>query len=178
MSLLVGLAPVAAIGLACAAVWAADRAVDRAIDRAYDQPSEDSDLDPRDGRRLVMPIRPENRDRYPADWAAISKRIREARAEGRCECRGECRTGHTSRCRARNGKPHPITGSTVVLTVAHLDHTPENCDDANLKAMCNRCHLAYDAAHHTATARRTRQAAMTAGMEPLFETETETETDA
>jgi len=32
----------------------------------------------------------------------------------------------------------------VVLTVAHLDHTPEHCDDANLKAWCQRCHNTYD----------------------------------
>jgi len=34
----------------------------------------------------------------------------------------------------------------VILTVAHLDHIPEHCDDANLRAMCQRCHNAYDAA--------------------------------
>lgn len=31
-----------------------------------------------------MPIRPENKARYPKDWPAISKRIRE-RSGGRCE---------------------------------------------------------------------------------------------
>jgi hypothetical protein len=30
-----------------------------------------------------MPIRPENRARYPKDWKAISLRIRRERAEGR-----------------------------------------------------------------------------------------------
>ena len=44
-----------------------------------------------------------------------------------------------------------------MLTVAHLDHQPENCDDANLKAMCQRCHLAYDREHHAET-RRSRKA--------------------
>jgi hypothetical protein len=33
----------------------------------------------------------------------------------------------------------------VVLTVAHLDHQPEHCDPANLRAWCQRCHNAYDA---------------------------------
>ena len=46
--------------------------------------------------------------------------------------------------------------SLVVLTVAHLDHTPENCDDANLRAMCQGCHLRYDHHHHMLTAFRTR----------------------
>jgi hypothetical protein len=30
------------------------------------------------------------------------------------------------------------------LTVAHLDHTPPNCDRANLKALCAPCHCRYD----------------------------------
>jgi hypothetical protein len=31
-----------------------------------------------------------------------------------------------------------------VLTVAHLDHRPENCDRSNLKALCAPCHCRYD----------------------------------
>lgn len=108
-----------------------------------------------------MPISAEDRKRYPADWPKISKRIRYGRAEGRCECAGECGTGHPGRCQAREGQPHPVTSSQVVLTVAHLDHTPENCADENLRAMCQRCHLAYDADHHAASraARLARQEA-------------------
>lgn len=86
-----------------------------------------------------MPIRPENRARYPKDWKAISLRVRE-RAGNKCEGSPAFPT-----CRAINGEPHPVTLSTVVLTVAHLDHMPENCDDANLKAWCQRCHNRYDA---------------------------------
>lgn len=86
-----------------------------------------------------MPIRPENRARYPRDWKAISLRIR-ARAEGRCEG-----SPAFPDCRAENGKAHTVTGSIVVLTVAHLDHQPENCGDDNLRAMCQRCHNTYDA---------------------------------
>lgn len=92
-----------------------------------------------------MPIRPENRSRYPKDWKAISARIRFERAEGRCECTGECgAVEHDGRCDALHATRHPITDSIVVLTVAHLDHTPENCADDNLKAMCQRCHNRYD----------------------------------
>jgi len=86
-----------------------------------------------------MPIRPENRARYPRDWKAISLRIR-ARAEGRCEG-----SPAFPDCRAENGKAHPVTGSIVVLTVAHLNHQPEDCDDENLRAWCQRCHNTYDA---------------------------------
>lgn len=96
-----------------------------------------------------MPIRPENRARYPKDWKEISKRIRVERSGGRCECAGECGQTHDDgRCDARNYCRHPHTDSLVVLTVAHLDHMPENCADDNLKAMCQRCHLRYDSKHH------------------------------
>ena len=35
-----------------------------------------------------------------------------------------------------------------VLTVAHLNHTPGDDRDENLKALCQWCHLHYDAEHH------------------------------
>lgn len=105
-----------------------------------------------------MPIKPENRKRYPKDWKQISLRIRSERADYVCECQGECGHDHDGRCAAVNYEPHPVTGSRVVLTVAHLDHHPENCEDANLRAMCQRCHLAYDKHHHAASRRRTRHA--------------------
>ena len=104
-----------------------------------------------------MPIRPEERARYPKNWREISAAIRGDRAGNRCECEGECGHDHGGRCAAMNGKAHPVTGSKVVLTVAHLDHTPENVSDENLTAMCQRCHLAYDAEHHRQT-RRDRRA--------------------
>jgi 5-methylcytosine-specific restriction endonuclease McrA len=91
-----------------------------------------------------MPIRAENRARYPKDWKAISERIRFERAANRCECEGECGGDHGGRCAAVNREPHPDTLSMVVLTVAHLDHVPENCGEDNLKAMCQRCHNRYD----------------------------------
>lgn len=102
-----------------------------------------------------MPIHPDNRARYPKEWPAISKRIRFERAGGRCECEGECGHDHGGRCEALHGEPHPITESKVVLTTAHLNHTPEDCRDEVLKAMCQRCHLAHDREHHAAS-RRTR----------------------
>ncbi|MFE2407040.1 hypothetical protein ACFXDE_01715 [Kitasatospora sp. NPDC059408] len=110
-----------------------------------------------------MPIRPENRDRYPADWDAISLDIRTNRAAGRCECLGECGRGtHIGRCPNLNGSQAYGTGSKVVLTVAHLNHTPEDCDPANLRAMCQACHNSYDAPHRRETRRRTRAAALAA----------------
>ena len=49
-------------------------------------------------------------------------------------------------CGAENGKPHPITGSRVVLTVAHVfDERPEAASLLNLAALCQRCHNRHDA---------------------------------
>lgn len=93
-----------------------------------------------------MPIRPENKARYPKDWPAIRQRILE-RAEHRCE-----------ECGAANYKPNPATGSKVVLTIAHLDHVPEHCADDNLRAWCQRCHNRYDAAHRAAGRKARREA--------------------
>ena len=98
-----------------------------------------------------MPIRAENRARYPKDWKQISISIRE-RAGNKCE-----------NCGAENHKPHHITGSQVVLTVAHLDHTPENCAPENLRAWCQKCHNAYDAPMRRQGIRQRAREAMAAG---------------
>lgn len=74
-----------------------------------------------------MPIKAENKSRYPKDWKQIRLRILE-RAGNRCEFCGV--ENHTYRL-------NPVTGkeACIVLTIAHLDHTPENCDPANLRAL-------------------------------------------
>jgi 5-methylcytosine-specific restriction endonuclease McrA len=100
-----------------------------------------------------MPISPENAARYPRDWPAISARIR-SRAGGVCEG-----VPGQPTCGARHGARHPITGSIVVLTVAHLDHRPENCADENLRALCQRCHNRDDAPHRQKNAAATRRRA-------------------
>lgn len=97
-----------------------------------------------------MPVRPENRKRYPPEWPLISLCVRRDRAGRRCEW-----------CPAEQGKPHPVTGSRVVLTVAHLhDPEPENVNDANLAALCQRCQLDHDRKHHIGVRRAIRFAAM------------------
>lgn len=54
----------------------------------------------------------------------------------------------------------------VVLTVAHLNHQPEDCRPENMAAWCQRHHLAYDHQHHQANARATRLARV--GQTELF----------
>ncbi|MBE0529517.1 MAG: hypothetical protein IH626_01735 [Rhodospirillales bacterium] len=121
-----------------------------------------------------MPIRSENRDRYPPDWPEVSAAIRK-RAGNVCEGCGVANgalggrdgSGRWWKARpkgesmARLDWPEPgehwwcdLDGREplllrivrIVLTVAHLDHTPENCDPANLRCWCQRCHNLYDAA--------------------------------
>lgn len=91
-----------------------------------------------------MPIK--DKSAYPPDWKLISLSIRQ-RAGNKCE-----------NCGAENYQPHPITGSKVILTVAHLDHTPSNCDPTNLRAWCQKCHLTYDGQFHAQNAKATRAA--------------------
>lgn len=75
--------------------------------------------------------------KYHPKWSLISRLIRFLRAGNKCE-----------ECGAVNGQPHPVTGSKVVLTVAHLDHDINNNLFNNLKALCQRCHLWHDRHHH------------------------------
>lgn len=97
-----------------------------------------------------MPIRPENKARYPANWKEIREKILE-RAKNRCE---ECAVenhaigyrynGEFIPCAVNGLVPRGMTIFKIVLTIAHLDHVPENCDPANLRAWCQRCHNRYD----------------------------------
>lgn len=100
-----------------------------------------------------MPIKPENRARYPSDWKSIVERVRD-RSGNRCEG-----SPAFPDCRVANGERHPVTGSVVVLTTAHLDHIPEHSDLSNLRHWCQRCHLVYDLKHHAQTSYATRKAA-------------------
>lgn len=65
-----------------------------------------------------------NRHRYPSDWDAIARAIKDA-SGWQCEA-----------C----GNPHGK--SPYVLTVDHVvDHNPANVTPENLAALCQRCHL-------------------------------------
>jgi hypothetical protein len=90
-----------------------------------------------------MPI---DYSKYCHDWKLRSRFVRFYRARNKCE-----------KCSAENYKSHPVTGSKVILTVAHLDHDISNNSLSNLMAMCQRCHLRYDAKQHAATRRRNKE---------------------
>ena len=45
----------------------------------------------------------------------------------------------------------------IVLTIAHLDHDITNNDFNNLAALCQRCHLRYDAKQHAQTRKKNKQ---------------------
>ena len=77
--------------------------------------------------------------KYPKCWRVIRALIL-ARAGNRCEG-----SPTYPDCRAANHESHPVTGSRVVLTIAHLDHDPAHNTWENLRALCQRCHLHHDA---------------------------------
>lgn len=125
-----------------------------------------------------MPIRPENRDKYPDDWEEISRRIRFERAGGKCEWCG-VKHGATG-VRESDGTFRELEGMDcevaaldgekvikICLTVAHLDHDPTNNNEENLKALCQRCHNRYDAPMRRAGIQRRRDDAR--GQQRLFD---------
>ena len=95
-----------------------------------------------------MPIKPENKGRYPKNWKEIRQQILQ-RANNRCEICG--RENHSI---VDNGHGKMIK---VVLTIAHLNHTPEDCRPENLRALCQRCHNRYDAKHRAETRKNNKK---------------------
>jgi hypothetical protein len=104
----------------------------------------------------VSCIATEYKRRYPPEWDEVRKLMHD-RSGGQCECEGECglhreRPG-PRRCTERHRTKAQYAAGIVRLTIAHLNHTPEDCRPENLKAMCQRCHLRYDTDHHLQTRR-------------------------
>jgi hypothetical protein len=134
-----------------------------------------------------MPIRPENKHRYPKNWKVISASIR-IRARDRCESCGlpnkalGGRDTHgnwlTAMPIAINARGFPLEFPMpglqgwcsdgraalrlkivrIVLTIAHLNHQPEDCAPENLKCWCQQCHLRYDAKMKAAGLKSRRRA--------------------
>lgn len=99
---------------------------------------------------------PWNRSLYPKDWGSIARQVKDE-SGWTCEnCGKQCkhpdeqpleflekiRTGRLSECPVVSEYlEHP---TRWVLTVAHLDHNPSNCERQNLRALCAPCHCRYD----------------------------------
>jgi hypothetical protein len=86
-----------------------------------------------------MPI---DYSKYHPKWSLIRRLILK-RAGNRCEGSPAYPT-----CNVANGTEHPLSGSKVVLTIAHVDRDRENYRFYNLKAWCQRCHLKHDINQH------------------------------
>ncbi len=111
-----------------------------------------------------MPIRPENKARYPPkkEWELIRAEIKE-RAKNRCEFCGvenhdigvriECEFISLKFGGWKPSEKWSLKEGTflkvirIVCTVMHLDHQPENNDRKNLKFGCQQCHNRYDQEH-------------------------------
>ena len=119
-----------------------------------------------------MPIRLELRPLYPPHWRELSRLVRFERARGRCQ---RCGRPHLARvrvlpdgrwfdevsttwrdCRGRSGRwPDLVEAiglrtTRVVLAAAHLDSDRTNNRLANLRCLCQRCHMLHDRPHHLA----------------------------
>ena len=91
-----------------------------------------------------MPI---DYSKYPPDWKThIRPRILQ-RAKHCCEQCGLPNYRYVDRDTREPCLRWDDNGVKIILTIAHLDHDETNWDvkDDRLKAMCQRCHLRYDA---------------------------------
>lgn len=124
-----------------------------------------------------MPIRPEMKARYPANWREIREAIRE-RAGDRCEWCGIANkvyalvTNRGIRFDVDRSRRllellaevyrltlGPLRVVRIVCTVAHVhDKRPEACDPSNLAFLCQRCHNRHDAKDRAEKAKATRAA--------------------
>lgn len=120
-----------------------------------------------------MPINPEFKHHYGPEWRKVIRPRILARAEHRCE---QCDApNHEFVLRGFSGDfpgawrldkpkegwrdgigsyianwegPARLRTVRIVLGVAHLNHTPGDNRDENLKALCQWCHFAHDQEHH------------------------------
>jgi hypothetical protein len=139
-----------------------------------------------------MPIKPENRHLYGAEWRKVRKEILE-RAGNRCEWMiYDSSERQYRRCSAPNHElvfrdlnnheiwkkkrgiypPHHTYPVKIVLTVEHTNHDPTDNHPENLLALCQLHHLRLDAEQHRRNssetrARRMEEAAQKIGQQSL-----------
>lgn len=85
---------------------------------------------------------PMQRHLYPPNWNEIATAVKDA-ANWTCqECGKHCwKPGEWD---AEDIKADRSAWAEGVLTVAHLNHQPEDCRPENLRALCAPCHCRYD----------------------------------
>ena len=109
---------------------------------------------------------PMQKDLYPPNWKAIALEIKQSAGWYCQECDRPCRRPGESWAEFQHrmfvNHDYPVEEfvekkGRFVLTTAHLDHNPANCDRSNLKALCSVCHLRYDAQHHMRSRNKNKQ---------------------
>jgi hypothetical protein len=123
-----------------------------------------------------MPIRPENKARYPANWKTeirprILKRAENAAGWPCCEGCGVANYAQgwwqdDGSFYDNAGVIEPPNGERIIkiiLTIAHLSDEIEDCSDENLKAWCQRCHNRYDMPARAAGIKARRHATRASG---------------
>ena len=106
---------------------------------------------------------PMDRRLYPNDWEAIASGIKQevnwcCEQCGRpCLHPGESWTDLLKRLNHTVEQAIAARERQFVLTVAHLDHIPQNTDRSNLKALCAPCHCRYDLAQMALKVRLKRE---------------------
>lgn len=91
-----------------------------------------------------MPVSTEKQKLYPggslrsSEWQDIRRWVG-WRAGWRCEG-----SPAYPECRATHGDMHPVTGSKVVLTVAHIEHDTRKNGPDDLRHWCQLCHNTHD----------------------------------
>ena len=132
--------------------------------------------------QTAVPIRPENKSRYPANWKSeirpriLKRATREGEDVPRCEECGVVDRDIGYRDSADGGKfcstlGMPDVGEDwygekvfqIILTIAHLSDEIEDCSDENLKALCQRCHNRLDAPKRAAGIKARRRAQCAGG---------------
>ena len=78
--------------------------------------------------------------KYPENWFTEIRPAILKRAGNRCEG-----SPAYPDCRVKDRKPHPVTGSLVILTIAHMNHDITDNRPENLRALCQLCHNTHDA---------------------------------
>lgn len=120
-----------------------------------------------------MPVPTSKRHLYGPEWEKVARELK-TEADWRCETCGVKHGDWRERKDQQlppymRGQHHSLINDvwhyTVVITVAHLDHDPENMERDNLKALCQRCHLAHDQPEHLRRAAATRAAKSAAAHE-------------